>query len=172
MSAPGERERRRPWYREFWPWALMLPPALSVAGGATMVYLATSTPHALVVDDYARIEEITSERFERDRQAARLGLAAVLDIASAAGHIEARLSAPASFAPPAALLLRLRHATNPAGDREIRLVRFGDVYTAETELRNERYRLELVPEDSSWRLASRTVWLEGRIELRPPSDEE
>lgn len=174
MSAQGDRSRRRPWYREFWPWALMVPPALSVVGGASMVYLATSTPHALVVDDYSRIEELTSERFERDRQAARLGLAAVIDIETAAeepGHIEARLSAPAGFTVPSVLVLHLYHATNPEGDREIRL--FGDhgVFTAETGLHNGRYRLELMPEDSGWRLASRTVWLDGRVELRPPSDD-
>ena len=34
----------RAWYREPWPWLLMLPPLASVAGGLVMLYLALSEP--------------------------------------------------------------------------------------------------------------------------------
>jgi hypothetical protein len=98
----------RPWYRQIWPWLLMLPPALSVAGGVTMVYLATHTPAALVVDDYARIEELTNERFERDREAQRLGLTAELRIEREAGRIELALAASAPYELPGAVHLLCR----------------------------------------------------------------
>lgn len=39
---------RRPWYREPWPWLLMLPPLLSMIGGFTMLYLALSDPPEIV----------------------------------------------------------------------------------------------------------------------------
>ncbi len=41
----------RPWYRQLWPWLLMLPPALSVVGGAVTYYLAVTRPESLVSQD-------------------------------------------------------------------------------------------------------------------------
>lgn len=160
----------RPWYREMWPWLLMLPPVLSVAGGVTMIYLATQTPNALVVEDYARIEELTSERFERDREASRLALTAELRFERETGQIELSLDAPALVESPAALLLYLRHATNPEADRDVRLVRFGTVYRADVQLASGRYGVELMPEDRAWRLSARPGWLDGRLRLQAQSD--
>lgn len=164
-GAPGAQPR--PWYREIWPWLLMLPPALSVAGGAAMVYLATHTSSALVVDDYARIEALTSERFERDREAARLGIGAELTFARAPSRIELSLAAPAPFTLPRTLELALQHATNPAADRKIELVRAGDRYTAAADLAPGHYRIELVPEDGAWRLGGELPGSDVRISLRP-----
>jgi uncharacterized protein len=41
----------RPWYRQLWPWLLMLPPVLSVVGGAVTYYLAVTRPESLVSQD-------------------------------------------------------------------------------------------------------------------------
>jgi len=160
----------RPWYREVWPWLLMLPPALSVAGGVTMVYLATHTPSALVVDDYARIDELTSERFDRDRAAARLGVEAELTFAPAPARVELSLRAPPPFTPPRALKLALRHATNPAADREIELLRAGEGYAAPADLVPGHYRLELMPADGAWRLAGELRGSGTRIVLAPQTE--
>jgi len=157
----------RPWYRQLWPWLLMLPPAFSVAGGVTMLYLAASTPSALVVDDYARIDEITSERFARDTLAAGLGLSAEVDFAASTGRIALTLISPGAFPLPRSLSMRLRHATNPAADRDLELVRDGDVYTTTARVEPGRYWVELMPEDGSWRLAAGEVTPMGRVSLEP-----
>jgi hypothetical protein len=157
----------RPWYREIWPWLLMLPPAASVVGGIAMVYLATHTTSALVVDDYARIEALTSEQFERDRRAGELGLAASLMFADAPGRIELQLGAPAGFAQPPSLLLRLRHVTNPAADVDIELVRAGDSYVAATPGLPGQYHPELMPSDRAWRLSGDLLRARGRFTLSP-----
>ena len=169
MSAAPKESRRtaRPWYREVWPWLLMLPPALSVAGGVTMVVLATHTPSALVVEDYARIEELTSERFERDRAAVSLGVAAEIVFEPETGRISLGFLAPVSFERPRALILGLHHATNAEADREIRLERFGERYRGTGEWTPGRYYIELEPEDRAWRLGAGPDWLEGEVLLRP-----
>lgn len=41
----------RPWYRQLWPWLLMLPPAGAVFGGALTYYLAVTRPDTLVRQD-------------------------------------------------------------------------------------------------------------------------
>jgi len=166
MNAPGASVPVRPWYREIWPWALMLPPLLSVIGGVTMIVLATRTPSALVVEDYARIEELTAARFALDRAAAELGLEATLSFAAEPARVEVALAAAADVERPRALLLHLRHATNPAEDHDVRLVRFGEIYTAEVEFSPGRYGVELVSGDGSWRLSSGVVRLPGRIGMR------
>jgi hypothetical protein len=44
MSNPNSR----PWYRQLWPWLLILPPAGAVIGGMITLYLAISRPEVLV----------------------------------------------------------------------------------------------------------------------------
>ena len=161
---------QRPWYRQVWPWLLMLPPALSVAGGVTMVWLATRTPSALVVEDYARIEELTSARFARDREALRLALSAEMHFERSTGRIEVSLQTPAAAQSPSVLLLLLSHATNPDADREVRLVRYGSVYRADVQLIPGRYHVELMPEDRTWRLSVAAGWLDGALSLKPQPD--
>lgn len=170
MSALHEDASRRPWYKEVWPWLLMLPPAFSVAGGVTMIYLANSTSSALVVQDYARIDEITSERFERDRQAAELGLIAELTFASAPARVEVTLDGPASFRAPHTLKLFLRHATDPGADRELELLRSGNTYMAAADSLQGRYRVELMPDDLTWRLGGEASQLIGAMTLEPQNE--
>jgi uncharacterized protein len=47
MSAPTAK----PWYRQLWPWLLIVPPAAAVIGGAFTLYLAITRPDALVRQD-------------------------------------------------------------------------------------------------------------------------
>lgn len=150
-SAPARR-----WYREPWPWLLMLPPLASVVGGVTMVYLAVGVPNALVVDDYARIEEITRERFAAERRAADLGVRAHVTFAPAAdGRVDVRveLEGGAAFAAPAELTLRLHHAAHAAADRTLTLGRAVSGYAGTTTLAAGRYGLDLGPDDGAWLLS-------------------
>ncbi len=41
----------KPWYRQLWPWMLMLPPAGAVIGGFLTLYLAITRPDTLVRKD-------------------------------------------------------------------------------------------------------------------------
>jgi hypothetical protein len=47
MSTPTAK----PWYRQLWPWLLILPPAGAVVGGSITLYLALTRPDALVRKD-------------------------------------------------------------------------------------------------------------------------
>jgi hypothetical protein len=147
MSAPLPV---KPWYREVWPWLLMLPPLASVAGGVTMVYLAVGTPEALVVDDYSRIEEIARERYGAERHALELGVAAHVTLEPARGEGVAVRVELAGASAPDELVLTLRHAAHAAADREIVLSRSDGVYLGATVLAVGRYELDLRPGDSRW----------------------
>jgi hypothetical protein len=160
----------RPWYRQIWPWMLMLPPALAVAGGVMMLLLAVRTPSALVVDDYARIEELTNERFARDRAAQRLALKGELTFAPQTRRVELRLSGSDDFQYPDVVTAAFRHPTNPAGDFQLTLARDGDIFIADGSFATGSFYVELMPDDSSWRLGAGVQRLDGLVVLNPQTD--
>jgi hypothetical protein len=41
----------KPWYRQVWPWLLIIPPLGAVIGGGITLYLAITRPDALVRKD-------------------------------------------------------------------------------------------------------------------------
>jgi len=47
-------EDARPWYRQLWPWMLIIPPAGAVIGGMLTLYLAVTRPDTLVRKDCVR----------------------------------------------------------------------------------------------------------------------
>jgi uncharacterized protein len=152
----SELDTERPWYRESWPWLLMIPPLASVIVGFVLLYFAIEVPNPLAVDDYADIEEINSRQFARDEAASTLSLTA--DVAfetSDDGRVDVSVSLFGSndFMPPSALELRLQHVANSSADRRLTLIRRGSRYVGTTTLAVGRYDLELLPADETWRLA-------------------
>lgn len=65
-----------PWYREPWPWLLMLGPLIVIIAGVITAYLAVVTSDGLVEDDYYKQGLTVNRRTERDQRAAELGVAA------------------------------------------------------------------------------------------------
>jgi hypothetical protein len=41
----------RPWFRQLWPWLLIVPPVTAVIGGGVTYYLAVTRPDSLVRQD-------------------------------------------------------------------------------------------------------------------------
>jgi hypothetical protein len=58
----------RPWYRQLWPWLLIVPPAAAVIGGAITLYLAISRPDMLVRQDCVQ-DGVTMKCGETDTHA-------------------------------------------------------------------------------------------------------
>ena len=146
---------QRPWYRDRWPWLLMLPPGASVIAGFALLYFALHSPAPLVVDDYARIEEISREQSQADQRAADRGLEATLRLlAGERGATEVAIEVAGDVDPPPTTLeLKLQHAGNAAADRALELAYDGREYVGHTDLAAGRYDFELAPSDRAWRLA-------------------
>ena len=167
MSAPTDN--RSAWFRQLWPWLLMLPPLAAVVGGVTMIWLATHTPAPLVVEDYARIEELTQERFAKDAYAAVNRISATLEIdrrVAQPSGIFLHLSSGEPAALPDSLSLRFRHVTNVRLDRTIQARRDARGYVADVELGNGTYLVEIEPPDGRWRLAARLREFDTSVALR------
>jgi len=145
------------WYRQFWPWFIMVPPACAILGSAITIWLAMSNPPQLVVADYARIEETNELNRTLGVAAESMGLEAVVQINQLDGSnnrdLKVVLSHDGSVQLPAQILFRLVHATTPGFDRNVLLVLDGKVYRGTVDLPADKYVLQIEDTDTSWRLS-------------------
>ncbi|WP_169732549.1 FixH family protein [Derxia gummosa] len=147
---------QRPWYRQFWPWALAAGPVAVLIAGSVTIWLAVTRPEALVVDDYYKQGNAINQSIQRDRAAAQLGLKADLEIV-ADGQLEVRLIGDAAYAWPPVIGLLLTHPTLASEDIKVQLVAKSlangrGVYVAAAPLlKDVSYQLQLQDGDR-WRL--------------------
>jgi len=114
-----------PWYRQRWPWLVMLPPAVAVVGCMITITLAIRSADGVVATDYYKRGLAINEQLARSQVAAKLGLEAGIRTRGLAGGDEVRvtLRADAAIPPEAALRLRLVHPGRDGADREAMLAR-------------------------------------------------
>lgn len=117
MRAPG-RGDVLPWYRQFWPWFLILLPASVVVAGLTTVYIANRHADDLVVDDYYKEGLAINRRLEKKALASELQISARLqfDTGSVVAHVQGPVDAPE-------LDLFLSHPLQADQDFTVRLAR-------------------------------------------------
>ena len=108
----------KPWYREPWPWLLMLAPAAAIVGGAVTVALAVASSDGLVAEDYYKQGLAVNQRLARVQQAQALGLSGTLTIeAATGGGVRAQLSRNA--AGEEGLVVTLSHPTRAGLDQRV-----------------------------------------------------
>ena len=154
-----------PWYRQRWPWLLMLMPALAVVGGFITLWFALSTNNAMVVDDYYKEGKAINLELARDREAAQRGLEATL--ASEGGGVVVRLGARNGSLPPF-LTLRVVHATRDELDRTFTLARTGPGVYADSNGQLPgpgRWNLLVEDPERTWRLTAAAEGFAGPVRL-------
>jgi uncharacterized protein len=159
-----------PWWRQRWPWLLMLGPFVVLLAGAYTGWLAFSRPDALVVGDYYKRGKAINQDLRRDRAARQLGVTAVLRYDAARGALTGKFDS--NSAVPATVVLRLAHATQPDKDVVLELHPAPDgVFDAALPML-ERTRWQVLVESAArdWRLEGRWHWPEQReITLSAPN---
>jgi len=153
-----ENEKDAPvWYRQSWPWFIMVPPACAILGSAITIWLALSNPPQLVVEDYTRIEEINELNRRMSEAAQALNLTATVELEKLAGgngrNISATLQSNDSAALPTEILLKLMHVSSEAFDRSTLLVLDGDTYRGTVDMQAAKYTIGLEDTASTWRLS-------------------
>lgn len=142
----------KPWYRQLWPWLVMLPPAAAVVAGLGTVYIAVNGADDVITDDYVKVGLEVREDRSRIQQAEVLGLAAHLQWDDEGGFSVA-LNGPME-ARPDALRLRLVHPTEDAFDQEAVLAREADGYYRARLPKDlsGAWRVEISPAEGGWLL--------------------
>lgn len=155
-----------PWYRERWPWLLMLGPALVIVAGIYTSWLAFRSNDGLVSDDYYKEGLAINRTLHRDQQAATLGLAATVQFSPDRSAVRVILTGLERE--PASLRLTLAHPTRAGLDQKVSLQRTA-AGTWESRLVGLRgpYLLQLEEPDGPWRINGE--WHEplAAVQLQP-----
>lgn len=159
-------QKMPPWYRQFWPWFLILFPAAAVIGGIITFRMAVSSDDGMVEDDYYRKGMAINRTLDRDHAAAAMGLAAHAQfggervVLQLTGH-------PAQW--PARLNLRILHPTRAGRDQMVTLfAQGGGRYAGACKTLTEN-KWDLLLEDDArrWRLAGRLALGRSEAALAP-----
>ncbi len=148
-----------PWYRQRWPWLLMIGPALVIVGGVNLGIVAYTNQDAMVVDDYYKRGKAINQDLRRDRVASAMGLSfnASYDVAS--GRLSGAL---ASHGAPMVTPFRLHlaHATQPHKDLVMDVMpdAAGSFSVALPLLERSRWQLVVEGSPREWRLVGEWYW--------------
>ncbi|MDO8958846.1 MAG: FixH family protein [Rhodocyclaceae bacterium] len=156
MTTPA-LQNANPWYREPWPWLLMVLPATSVVVGLAFAWVAVVTNDGLVTEDYYKQGQMIGETLVQSRRAEELGIAASLRLTS--DSIRIRLTARQADMPlPSALFVTVSHPTRAGQDQRSVLKLAGDAYVGSLPAQVTGHRLVLIEDEAkTWRLVGSVV---------------
>ncbi len=168
MKTPSVAAASRPWYREPWPWLLMVAPASAVIGGAITIWLAVTHADPLVVDNYYKEGLAINQVLDRDREAQRAGYRAQLLFSQDGTRVRVHLTGGTSL--PASLRLRMVHPTRAQLDAEAVLASTqAGWYEGAMQLGHApRWTVQLEGDRRDWRLSGEWRPAEsGETRLQP-----
>jgi len=87
-------EDTQPWYRQFWPWFLILLPASVVVASLFTLYIANRGSDDLVVDEYYKSGLAINRQLEKKQRAEQQGITASLDVG--VGRVSVSVAGPVS----------------------------------------------------------------------------
>jgi uncharacterized protein len=122
MQREATPSRRKPWYREPWPWLLMAGPAIVVVAGLTTAFIAFRGADGLVADDYYKQGLSVNREIARDQAARDLGVAGAIELLPD----RVRVTLRASSALPDRITVRFAHPSRASEDRVVHTARVAD----------------------------------------------
>jgi hypothetical protein len=140
-----------PWYKQPWPWLLMIMPATAVVAGLYTYSLAASGSSGLVVDDYYKVGRAINYSLAKGHKATELGLQGNMVLS---GQAVTLTLDNAVVQDQQQLVLKLFHATFPDRDQEVLLSKSATgQWTGRIHaLSAGKWYTQLLPLDASWRL--------------------
>lgn len=111
-----------PWYRQRWPWLLMIAPLTAVIGGIITAWLAVRSNDGLVQDDYYKQGVAINRTLERQEKAHVLDLHGQMMFGESGRQVRLMLTGKTEHL-PASLQLRIVHPTRSGNDQVLTLTR-------------------------------------------------
>lgn len=155
MTTATMRKTEAPWYRQGWPWFLIMFPAIAVVAGLTTFWIAYDTFDGMVVDDYYKEGRTIDMTVARSAKAAELGLSAKVKLRSE--DVQIVLNSSKGIALPGSLIVTIIHPTRAGQDQNLVLEGYGGVYSGEiATLGTGKWLMQLEDESRIWRLNGTT----------------
>ena len=153
------------WYREPWPWILILLPLSAVIASFITIWLAVKSADGLVTDDYYKQGMAINQTLRRDQAAQALHLGAELTIGAGGKTLLVTLNGDLKT-PPQSLALSFLHPTQAGRDHKLTLQANpeGRYIAALPDLGEGTWRVTIEAPDDAWRLAGQ--WPAGKQEIR------
>ena len=150
------REDSLPWYKQFWPWFLILLPLSVVVASIITFLIAQGNSPSLVQSDYYKEGLAINASKQLEEKALRLGVSAVVSVNSTA--LTVHLNAPK--VQPSHLIVALRHPTLEQYDQTLNLVKIANgIYQAPFKLPKQgKWYIYITPPNNHWKI-SRTSTL-------------
>lgn len=147
----------RPWYREPWPWLLMLGPFIVILAGIYTAWLAVSSSDGLVTEDYYKKGLKVDQTIARSERAKTLGLTAAVRVTADA--LSLRLAAAdRAFVAPERLVVMVSHPTRAGLDQTQVMSRQDNAYSAHFRLPASGHWLVSIEDEArTWRLLGNVV---------------
>lgn len=158
MISPRTSPARTPpgrWYREPWPWIIMIAPAAAVLAGGMMLWLAITSYDGLVSDDYYKQGLAINQVLRRDERASELGYQAHASLSEDGSRVRVLFLGAQSLSLPPTLQLRLVHPTR-AGRDQTAVLHASLPGRYEAKLippETGRWRVSIEDASGTWRLA-------------------
>ncbi|MEM8560758.1 MAG: FixH family protein [Pseudomonadota bacterium] len=89
-----QNEDLEPWYRQFWPWFLIILPGSVVVASLATLIIANYGADDLVVDDYYKTGLSINRQLEKKQRSNDLGISARLGVTQR--HVTVRVTGPVS----------------------------------------------------------------------------
>ncbi|MEP1446885.1 MAG: FixH family protein [Paraglaciecola sp.] len=139
------------WYKQFWPWFLIIVPVTSMILSFTMMNLAFNGEDSMVIDDYYKEGKGINLKIQKLQQAKNLNIVTKTQVFTDYVEVTFISGSPENGE---ALTLDFLHATQKFKDFSVTLIRDANgIYRA--PLNNNvlgKWQLSLHPFDGSWKI--------------------
>lgn len=160
------------WYRQFWPWFVLLLLAWGITSSLITLSFAVRNPPEIVRGDYARLGKALVDTHVRADQAEALGLSGRAELNENGWILNLAAFEPQSL--DEQLLLIAQHPTDSSQDVSILMTRVSELpdllYRAETKAVPERGLLIVSNTSQDWWISSEYQQAPDRairVELQP-----
>lgn len=146
-----------PWYKQFWPWFLILLPLSAVIGSITTLIVFSNNSVEVVVDDYYKKGKAINMDLQQFDRAKALNLSFRLSIEDDIIYLD---NLAGELSSKSALTLNFTHPTIAAQDFSLLLASdAAGRYSAEIDIQPKgKWQLLLQPFNSDWKIKTQAYF--------------
>lgn len=158
-----QQQDSKPWYKQFWPWFLIVLPLSSVIAGITTVIIANNTTDSMVVDDYYKDGLAINESLAKQQKAKQLGIQASLSFEQ--DKVIVALDSGATIGD--SLFVNFQHSTLSTRDFKVALTKDGKgrYYSQLQHDIDGSWFVRLYPYQEDWEIKKKVI-LPSKTEVR------
>lgn len=153
---------KKSWFKQFWPWFLILLPMTVVVASITTLVIATNNKPDMVVDDYYKTGKAINADLSLVKKAHELGLSAL--VSQQDNRLRISINGSKSNA---SISFSLYHSTQAKRDKTAMLTADakGNYYYQTEKSLKGKWTLRIEPFDKHWRLEKKVKFPTKHITL-------